>query len=135
MDKSRIDYWLASNSILKYVTETNISNSPLSDHCIINLKLTNKNKTNKSEGYWKFNANLLTNEEYCNSILKNNFDIKNDNSLVTSIQKWEYLKFTIRKHSITFSKKLNEERKADETKLIKELLSYYSKLNWSAEDK
>lgn len=39
------------------------------------------------------------------------------------------------KSHLTFSKKLNEERKADETKLIKELLSCYSKLNWSAEDK
>ncbi len=62
-------------------------------------------------------------------------NIKNDNKKVISVQNWEYLKFTIRKYSITFSKQLNEERKANETKLVTELLSFYSKLNWSVEDK
>lgn len=133
--KSRIDYWLTSNSILHHVTEANISNSPLSDHCIISLKLTKSNTSNKSKGYWKFNANLLTNMEYCSNIKNIILDIKKDDKLATSIQKWEYLKFTIRKYSITFSRKLNREKKADETKLVKELLSYNSKLNWSAEDK
>lgn len=37
--KSRIDYWLVSTSISSHVTETDIANSPLSDQCIINLKL------------------------------------------------------------------------------------------------
>ncbi len=72
--KTRIDYWLVLNSIVKHVTETNISNSPMSDPCIINLKLTKGNKINKSKGYWKFNANLLTNQEYCNTVKKNNIE-------------------------------------------------------------
>lgn len=97
--KSRIDYWL----VLKHVTETNISNSPLSDHCIINLKRTN-DETNKSKGYWKCNANLLTNEVYCTNIKQIILEVKNDNNVVSSIQEWEYLKFLIRKHSITFKK-------------------------------
>ena len=35
--RSCIDYWLVSNSISEYVTETTISNCHLSDHCTINL--------------------------------------------------------------------------------------------------
>lgn len=37
--RSRIDYWLVSNSILQYVKESIISNGPLSDHCFIILRL------------------------------------------------------------------------------------------------
>ncbi|XDV31698.1 hypothetical protein PO909_002661 [Leuciscus waleckii] len=43
-NKSRIDYWLISNSISDHVTETEIANCPLSDHCIINLKIGNSKK-------------------------------------------------------------------------------------------
>lgn len=50
----------------------------LSDHCIINLKLSGHNQTNKSKGYWKFNANFLINEEYCSNIKKMIEDIKKD---------------------------------------------------------
>ena len=37
--RSRIDYWLVSDSISQHVTETTISNCYLSDHCTINLRL------------------------------------------------------------------------------------------------
>lgn len=60
-NKSRIDYWLISNSISDHVTETEIANCPLSDHCIINLKIGNRNKNNKAKDYWKFNSQLLKN--------------------------------------------------------------------------
>lgn len=100
------------------------------------MKLSKNDQTNKARGSWKFNASLLRNEEYCGYIKKKKIeDIKNDNELLMAIPKWEYLKCTIRKYSVTFSKKLTEERKGDETKLIKKLLEYYSELDWSAEDK
>lgn len=98
-----IDYWLVSNSISKYVTKTLIANSPLGDHCIINLKLEERNKKNKLKDYWKFK--LLKNSEFCNSIKKQILDLKNDHTIDTPTLKWEYLKCNIRKHSIAFGKK------------------------------
>lgn len=99
--RPRIDYWLVSNSISKHVTETLIANCPLSDHCIINLKLEERNKKNKLKDYWKFNSQLVKNSEFCNSIKKKLIlDLKNDHTIDTPILKWEYLKFNIRKHSI-----------------------------------
>ena len=133
--KSRIDYWLVSNSISDHVKDTEIANCPLSDHCIINLRLKNRNSNNKPKDYWKFNSQLLKNSEFCRSIKTLILDIQNDDSIDKPILKWEYLKFSIRKHSITFGKKLNKEKKPQEASVVKELMTLYSKLNWSEEDK
>ena len=62
-------------------------------------------------------------------------DIKNDHTADTPIQKWEYVKISIRKYSITFSKKLKMEKRAQETSVVKELMILYSKLHWNEEDK
>lgn len=133
--RSRIDYWLAADSIFEHITEANIACSPLSDHCIINLKISKNDTINKFKGYWKFNSNLLKNNKYCKSVEKIIQDIKNDANLVTAIQKWEYFKFTVRKFSISYSKKLQKERQIEETKLTTELISYYHKSEWSEDDK
>lgn len=133
--RSRIDYWLVSNSISQYVTETTISNCPLSDHCTINLRLKNRVQNNKFKDYWKFNAQLLRNVEYCDSIKTLIADIKNNDSISTPISKWEYLKFCIRKLSIALGKKLNKQRKEEETIVVKELMKLYSKLDWTEEEK
>lgn len=133
--RSRIDYWLVSNSILQYVKETVISNSPLSDHCAIILRLQSKDQNNTFKDYWKFNCQMLRNEEYCNSIKKLILDIQNDEAINTPILKWEYLKFRIRKTSIAFGKKLNRQRKEEESNVVKELMNLYGKLNWTEEEK
>ena len=54
--KSTIDYWLVSDNILRYASQTKISNAPLSDHCFIDLVLEPRLKENRHKGYWKFNA-------------------------------------------------------------------------------
>ncbi len=133
--RSHIDYWLVSNSISEHVTETTIANCPLSDHCIINLRLKNRNRNNKRKDYWKFNFPFLKNSEICYSIKKLILDINNDNTIDTPIIQWEYLKFSIRKHSIASGKKLNKDKRAQEAIVVKELMSLYTKLNWSEEDK
>lgn len=88
--RSRIDYWSAADFILVNISETNISCSHLSDHCIINLSITKNDTGKKFEGYWKFNSNLLKNNKYCENVREIIQDIKNDANLVTAIQKWEF---------------------------------------------
>lgn len=109
--RSCIDYWLVSAAVLECVKETEIANCPLSDHCVVNLKLQKLNKCYKPNNYWKFNANLLTNLELCQFIKELILNISNDNSIVTPILKREYLKYSIRKYSIKFSKDLNRKRR------------------------
>ena len=75
---SRVDYGLVSESISQYVTETTISNCPLSDHCTINLKLKIRDQNKTFKDYWKCNSQLLRNAEYRNFIKKIILDIKND---------------------------------------------------------
>lgn len=69
--------------------------------------------------------------EYSNSIKALLLDIGNDNAISTSVLKWEYLKFNVRKCSIAFSKKLEKGRRAEETNLVKELMELYSKVAWT----
>jgi len=45
------------------------------------------------------------------------------------------LKFSIRKYSIMFGKKVNKEKRAQEVTVVKELMTLYSKSDWSEEDK
>lgn len=133
--RSRIDFWLISNSILQYVKVTIISNGPLSDHCSIILRLQSKDQNSTFKDYWKFNSQLLRNEEYCISIRQLILDVEIDDAISTPISKWEYLKFRIRKTSIAFGKKLNKQRKEEETNIVKELMTLYDKLNWTEEEK
>lgn len=104
--KSRIDYWMVSDNILKYTSQSTMSKAPLTDHCFIDLVLEPKFKQFRNKGYWKFNAFLLHNEEFCNKIRELIRAIERDNSFDCNISKWEFLKFKIREFSITFSKKL-----------------------------
>ena len=53
---------------MSHVTKTTMSNAPLSDHCFIELVLEPTNKSTYRKGFWKFNAKLLQNEEYCSKI-------------------------------------------------------------------
>lgn len=97
-----------------------ISKAPLSDHCYIDLKLGARVENNRRKGYWKFNATLLENEDYCNMVREIIRVIENDNSFA-DINKWEFLKFKIRTATISFSKKLNRVRKEKEQNIFQEI--------------
>lgn len=57
--KSRIDYWLVDQSLKDFVSDILISKAPLTDHCIVEIKLNPVDKIKKNKGYWKFNSGLL----------------------------------------------------------------------------
>lgn len=56
-------------------------------------------------GYWKFNEDLLENEEYCGKVREWIGDINKDNQFSSIWSKWEFLKHKISEFSIRFSKK------------------------------
>lgn len=66
--KSRIDLWLATPEIVKYVSNVSISSAPLTDHCVIQLILNPESRTKYKKDYWKLNADFLKDEEYIKTI-------------------------------------------------------------------
>lgn len=66
--KSRIDLWLSTLEVAEYVSEVFISSAPLTDHCLLYLDLKPETNINRRNVHWKFNADLLKSEEYCNII-------------------------------------------------------------------
>lgn len=120
-NKSRIDYWLVSNNIIKFVSQSSIFKAPLTDHCFIDLVLEPVGKQFRNKGYWKFNAHLLQNEEFCSKIKELIRNIEINDSFDCNVSKWEFLKFKIREFSIQFSKKIYKEKKIFENNLIREI--------------
>ena len=62
LHRSRLDYWLVSDSILGQVSEVNMSAAPLTDHSIIYIKVRPQEHQTHCNGYWKFNSYFLTSQ-------------------------------------------------------------------------
>jgi len=60
--RSRIDFWLISNSLSDYVNKVEILPSPLSNH-------KSFDNPSYSRTYWKLNSALLEDEETCQSVI------------------------------------------------------------------
>lgn len=132
--KSRIDNWLISNNLLCYDIDSNISAAPLTDHSVIFLRIKSRHKsfTNK---FWKFNASLLKNDDYCQMIKSLINEIKSSEELKTPVKKWEFLKFKTREASISFSKRLKKELDQKEFNIINQMNTLCRKQMMSDDDK
>lgn len=119
--KSRIDFWLISCHIKENVSSCVISPAPMSDHCLIGLNLFSVIVKRRNKGYWKFNANLLTSETFCQAINAIITQVNDDCSLNSYISKWEYLKFKVRNFSISFGKQMKKTSYLEEINLIREI--------------
>jgi len=95
--RSRIDYWLGSDTLSSHATKCNISGAPLTDHCVINLILEQRNKSCNTSGYCKFNADLLNHIDFCT--LKKGIAELIVKKMPSGI-KWEYLKTKINYENI-----------------------------------
>lgn len=66
--KSRIDYWLVSDNILRYASQTKIPKALLSDYCFMDLVFEPTMRETRNKGYWKLYARLrpitLLNTDY-----------------------------------------------------------------------
>lgn len=133
--KSRIDYWLGSDNILNHTVKVVMSNAPLSDHCFIELCLESEIRQSNKRTYWKFNAKLLQNQDYCNIVKKIIKDIMADRLIVGYISKWEFIKFKIREFSIQFSKNTSRKQREYECKLFQEITYYCSKDDLNSQER
>ncbi len=133
--KSRIDYWLSTVEILNSVSESTISKAPLTDHCMIEIRINSADKKRGNKGYWKFNSNLITNKEYCSKVKEILTEIENSDTIDYFYKKWEFAKFRIREMSFKFSKEMLKEKQKEETNLFQEISQYCSKVELNNEEK
>jgi len=103
--KSRIDFFLISKHLTKFVKKVDIQTSIAPDHNMILLSLSWPNENPRGPGFWKFNNSLLEDNEYTTKILelypkfREKYNYVNDEQLF-----WELIKMEIRSTTISFSK-------------------------------
>ena len=119
--KSRIDFFLVSTSIMKFVLATDSRTSIAPDHKAVRLKLKISNCC-RGPGLWKFKNSLLEDEKYVN-LIKNNYPkIKEKyNDIEDKRLKWELIKMEIRSLTIPYSKYKAKQSRNVETAIQKRL--------------
>lgn len=133
--KSRIDYWLVSPEIQNFVCKVDIAAAPLTDHCVIELSLKSNINVNHNKSYWKFNCNLLLEEDFVNEVKYNFKKIESEDQLDTYCKKWEYFKFKVRNISIKHGKIRSQRLRVKENILVREINDLCKKQNIADEEK
>ena len=112
--KSRIDYFLMAKNLTKYVHKIDIQPSIAPDHKLVCLSIQWEKLSTRGPGFWKFNNNLLKDEDYIERIRKSYPEFRSKYSYVQDEQiLWELLKMEIRTSTISFAKgkaQINRER-------------------------
>jgi exonuclease III len=120
--KSRLDYWLCSETLSDVVKEVDIIPCIKSDHSAVILKLDNFGGQKKGRGHWKLNTSFINEEDYIKGIMENKIKWSEEFQDVTEAgAKWELFKYKIRQYSMDYgrkkAKKLSTEEKDLENKL------------------
>uniref|UniRef100_A0A3B3HKX7 Reverse transcriptase domain-containing protein n=1 Tax=Oryzias latipes TaxID=8090 RepID=A0A3B3HKX7_ORYLA len=119
--RSRIDYWLVTSNLTSSTLNCNISHSPLTDHCAITLALSpEKNQPKNGTSHWKFNNSLVNDKNFCKKIKSLIPEIK-EIQYLSPINRWEWLKFNIRKIAIVEGKILARKKRQEQTEIISKL--------------
>ena len=120
--KSRIDYFLISDAMTANVKKAEIRASIAPDHKAIFLSLEIQGDFKRAPGSWKFNNQLLEDENFIQlvnrtypEILEKYKDLENKRLL------WEMIKMEIRAFTISYSKKKRREAKQREIELQNEI--------------
>ena len=125
IQQSRLDYWMISSHMLYNMIDIDIHASFKSDHSPIKIRFDCNATESRGPGFWKFNASLLDDGDYCEYIkgmidkLKEEYTYVSDPSL-----KWDLIKMEIRSATIAYSKtqaRLKRQFEKDVTAELKSL--------------
>lgn len=119
---SRIDYFFVDKTLLPYVKNVDYSAIVESDHAPVLLDIHVPSQT-PSRSFWKFNMNLLSDEQFCQHIdnALESFITTNKLSCVSSSLLWETLKAVIRGEIISYSSSFAKKIKCEQDKLIESI--------------
>ena len=137
--KSRLDFFLISNSLMTYVNDAKIVAGYRTDHSIISLNL-DLDKFKKGSSYWKMNNSLLKDPLYVQLIKDKILQVKiqyiDDKDNDTNINEltdedikfnindqlfFETLLFEIRGQTICYSSRIKKKEQLKEDNLLKEI--------------
>ena len=124
---SRIDFWLTSTHLQDGISLTDIIPSIRSDHSVITLNLCPPNDDVKGPGFWKMNTSLLNDSNYKNMMQTLLHSLINDQTddFLNLNARWEWIKYNIRKETMSYSKHKAFQRKKKEKDLQDELKKSY----------
>ena len=114
---SRLDYWLFSANLQDFVISTDITPAIKTDHAASELAWTDSYQSDKGSGFWKMNVFLLDDAENYPNELENNFPewkTTGVNYLSNKLSVWDWLKYNIRNHAISYFKRKAKKRNAKE---------------------
>ena len=101
----RLDYWLLSDSYQEEVEGADIIPSLNSDHSAIVLHFKSVEKQKHGPSYWKFNASLLDDSDFCKLIAESVPVWREEFIEVTDKRVlWDLIKYRIRQVTIKYSK-------------------------------
>ena len=119
--RCRLDYFLASNDMVRYVKNARILPSIKTDHSIIELILK-VDGPKRGPGFWKLNTSILEEESYVleiKALIKKVWeDANNIENLNT---RYDWLKYNIRKYTIDYCKQRAKSKKLKENKIIDDI--------------
>ena len=130
--RSRLDYWVISESLEEKVLNCKILPSISPDHSAIELVLKGNSSSSSTTkaGYWKFNNSLCNDDNYVKSMkeeisnlkLKLSIEIK-DNRIL-----WDYMKMEIRNFTSKYCKRKVKERRDKIARLEDEIFNLEQEL-------
>lgn len=119
---TRLDYYLISRTLQSEVDTCVITESILTDHRMVILSLKTNSKSTRGPGFWKFNNSLLIDNTYNEQATKIMAETWDETSDMTDIRvRWDYLKFQIQTHAVTYSKRKAKVRREIEQKVTEQL--------------
>ena len=109
----RLDFFLVSDTFQDNVVKSDILPAFKSDHSGIAIHLQDVKYVKRGPNYWKFNTSLLENDRYTKELMENLENWKKECPQFNYRQKWDWIKYNIRRFSINFSK-IEAKRRKDE---------------------
>ena len=106
----RLDMFLVSESLAGLYIDSDIVPGFKSDHSCTTLTIDGKEES-KGKGFWKFNSSLLRDEGFKNEIKKSIAETIEYNKDSDKCLLWDTLECRIRGTCISYSAKLNREKK------------------------
>jgi len=113
----RLDYFLISESPVKYVKSTNIKPEYKTDHCLVDLTIDNMSME-RGPGICKMNSSILLDNAYQTKVKYSIRETVGLNKGCNPNNLWELIKGTIRNETIKYSVFKNKSEREKETKLV-----------------
>ena len=123
----RLDFIFVSDHLQTAVENSDIKVAMCTDHSPVYMDLSLKNiHLQKGPGFWKYNTSLNNDPIYKENLRTLIRDFLQSNQDLDKQLKWELLKYEVKIFSITYTKKIAKEKRANKLNLENKIASFNS---------